>query len=365
VSVVRREKTIGEHPESDPRDFPDARILSGVLVSERMEGFGARLRALRHERGLSQKRLAEMAGVSRQLVGAVEAGRHLPRVDAALALARALQVDLGALLAEAGAPVDVITGIPPAEGSLIKLGRVGDRVVSVPAQSDVEGWNLPDGVVVGGRVEASRGIRPGLVVAGCEPALGALEEILRDAGYGALAVAASTGRALEALTHRRSHAAVVHGADGAVPPAPDSVVRFRLVGWRIGLGVPEGLGRGWFDRVRTGRLPVVQRDPSAAIQQSFVEVVGPVPGPVAGGHLEAARVGRLLGMPALTIEPAARATGLEFFPLGYHVAELWVEEAYIGSPEVGAALAALASRRFRSLLGSLGGYELSGLGERL
>ncbi|GIU93154.1 MAG: hypothetical protein KatS3mg011_2060 [Acidimicrobiia bacterium] len=336
-----------------------------MLVCKRMEAFGVRLRELRRERGLSQKRLADMAGVSRQLVGAVEAGRHLPRVDAALALARALQVDLEDLWTEHVAPVDVITGLPPGEGSLVKLSRVGDRVVCIPAQSDVDGWSLPDGVVVGGRVETSRGVRPGLVVAGCEPALGTLEEILREAGYGALAVPTSTGRALEALTDRRSHAAVVHAPEGGLPAAPGSVVRFRLAGWRIGLGVPDGLGRGWFDEVRKGRLPVVQRDSSAAIQQSFVEVVGPVPGPVAGGHLEAARIGRLLGVPALTIEPAARATDLEFFPLGYHVAELWVEESHAGSPEVGAALAAIASRRFRSLLETLGGYELGGLGERV
>ncbi|HEX6420566.1 MAG TPA: helix-turn-helix domain-containing protein, partial [Acidimicrobiales bacterium] len=51
-----------------------------------------RIRALRAARGLSQRDLSERAGVSRQLVGAVEAGRHVPNVRAALALARALEV---------------------------------------------------------------------------------------------------------------------------------------------------------------------------------------------------------------------------------------------------------------------------------
>jgi DNA-binding XRE family transcriptional regulator len=53
------------------------------------------LRELREAAGLTQAELAARAGVSRQLVGAVEVGRHLPRVDAALALAAALNVDVG------------------------------------------------------------------------------------------------------------------------------------------------------------------------------------------------------------------------------------------------------------------------------
>ena len=50
------------------------------------------LRQHRTERGWSQAELAERAGVSRQLVSAVESGRHEPGVGAALALARALDV---------------------------------------------------------------------------------------------------------------------------------------------------------------------------------------------------------------------------------------------------------------------------------
>ncbi|MBV9534199.1 MAG: helix-turn-helix transcriptional regulator, partial [Solirubrobacterales bacterium] len=51
---------------------------------------GAALRERRLQCGLSQTELAARAGVSRQLVAAVEAGRNTPAVDAALRLARAL-----------------------------------------------------------------------------------------------------------------------------------------------------------------------------------------------------------------------------------------------------------------------------------
>jgi DNA-binding XRE family transcriptional regulator len=48
------------------------------------------LREARTGAGLSQEALAAAAGVSRQAVGAIEAGRHRPSVDAALAIAAAV-----------------------------------------------------------------------------------------------------------------------------------------------------------------------------------------------------------------------------------------------------------------------------------
>jgi len=48
------------------------------------------LRDARRGAGLSQAALAERAGISRQAVGAIEAGQHRPSVDAAMALASAV-----------------------------------------------------------------------------------------------------------------------------------------------------------------------------------------------------------------------------------------------------------------------------------
>jgi putative transcriptional regulator len=47
-----------------------------------------RVRELRTERGLSQSELADAVGVSRQTVGAIEAGRHVPSVTIAIAIAQ-------------------------------------------------------------------------------------------------------------------------------------------------------------------------------------------------------------------------------------------------------------------------------------
>jgi transcriptional regulator with XRE-family HTH domain len=51
--------------------------------------FGDRVAHARERLGLTQARLAELSGVSRQMVSAVEANRHLPRVDAGQAMAAA------------------------------------------------------------------------------------------------------------------------------------------------------------------------------------------------------------------------------------------------------------------------------------
>ena len=90
----------------------------------------ARFRAYRRARGLSQSELASRAGVSRQLVGAAENGRNLPRVDAALAIAEVLGVDVADLFGAEPAAVDAVTGLEPPDGSLVRLSRVGDRVVT-------------------------------------------------------------------------------------------------------------------------------------------------------------------------------------------------------------------------------------------
>ena len=51
---------------------------------------GVRLRTLRQCRHLSQAALAERAGLSTETVSAIERGKHVPRADTVLALARAL-----------------------------------------------------------------------------------------------------------------------------------------------------------------------------------------------------------------------------------------------------------------------------------
>lgn len=329
-----------------------------------------RLRRLRESRGLSQTALAARAGVSRQLISAVESGRHLPRVDAALALAGALGVDVADLFSPSLDPVDAVTGRPPVDGMTVRVSRVGERMVIAVAGLGGAGWGVADGVVDGGAVSIFGPTSPGLVVAGCEPGLEVLERLLREAGFGALAAPSSSRAALTALEGGRLHAAVVHGPDGEQlsVPAGLRVERFHLARWRVGLAAPADAPRGWWRQALSGRREVIQREQGAGVQRAFEQAAGAgpggVPGPRVATHLEAARRAVVTGIPAVTIEPAARAVGAAFHELEVHRAELWVAEEWIRDRVVAEAMEVVAGRRFQERLRSVGGYDLAGSGSR-
>ena len=165
----------------------------------------------RLESGLTQAELAERAGVSRQLVAAVEAGRHAPAVDAALGLARALGTSVEELFTEPGGSVpELVPALAERlpDGAPVKVGRVGKRVVAAELPDHGvagTGWAEPDGVVDGGELRLFAGASPaGLVVAGCDPAFGVAERMLGGLGpRSVLAIGAPTGLALKALERGR------------------------------------------------------------------------------------------------------------------------------------------------------------------
>jgi DNA-binding XRE family transcriptional regulator len=327
-----------------------------------------RLRQFRKRAGLTQAQLAVRAGVSRQLIGAVEAGRHLPRVDAAIAIAAVLGVDVDTVFSPPAALCDILTGEPPAEGALVRIGRVGENVVTAPVGIGTEGWDVADGRIEGGAVVRFTERRDGLVVAGCEPGLQAVERMLRENGIGAVSVSASSRSAIDALVAGRVHAAVVHGPALSEGAGADDVVRFGLATWRVGLAGPLDALHGWWRECLSGRVPVVQREIGAGVQRTFEENTAPgvtVPGPRVANHVEAAAYVVSGGVPAVTIEPAALAFNTAFHPLATHQVELWVAREHAAGPIVGNALDAIASKRFRERLTAIGGYDLSNSGSRV
>ena len=206
------------------------------------------LRTRRLEQGLTQAELAARAGVSRQLVAAVEAGRNTPAVDAALGLARALGTSVEALFGDDPPrhATPALGGHPP-DGAPVRIGRVGARLVaSELADHGVSGggWARPDGADERRSVvRVFPGARPAAtVIAGCDPALGLAEALLdRDGPRSLLAIPTATGTAVAALAAGSVHAAVVHNRETHLPAPPGPVVRWHLARWQVGLGVPAGL----------------------------------------------------------------------------------------------------------------------------
>lgn len=338
----------------------------------------ARIRALREQRGWSQQDLAGRAGVTRQLVGSIEAGRHSPSVAAALALARALGTSVETLFGpEPDAPTTTgLDGRTPSDG-LVVAARVGHQVVAAPLAQSVatpERWDLADAHIVDGALEWLDPDASGaLLVAGCDPLLGLVASLVeRTASHRVVAVHRSTGDSVEALGAGLVHGIVVHGPEGGLPDPPVAVRRIHLARWQVGLAASSTVPS--LDAVAAGRITVVQREPGAATQQALVRALGPEgagtpPGPIGAGHLDVARRVRAstAGIPVagMTMEAAAGALGLAFEPLETHQVELWIDRRAGDHPGVAVLLDQLGGADLARRVGAIGGYDLSGVGDEL
>jgi transcriptional regulator with XRE-family HTH domain len=65
-----------------------------------LKRFGARVRALRHQRGITQEQLANAAGIDRAYMSGIELGRHNPGVVHVYRIAKVLRVPPSALFPE-------------------------------------------------------------------------------------------------------------------------------------------------------------------------------------------------------------------------------------------------------------------------
>lgn len=328
-----------------------------------------RLRDARSRAGLSQSELARRARVSRGLVSAIEKGRHVPGVDAALRLAAVLNLSVELLFAPEAPIVAVAARDGRLEhGMLVRAGRVGDQVVvaAVAPATDATGWGEADGFIDAGRLRLfAEGSIAGALVLGCDPALAVVGELSSSRGAErVVGVSATTGEALRALEDGRCHAALVHGRAGHLPRPPVPVVRWHLARWRVGIGVHPDLGRPSLESLLEGESRLVRRDRSAASDQAVVRAArrlglpNPPRGPVATGHFDAARRAVWTQGAAVTFEPAAHEYGLHFEPLETHDVELWVAEEWRSHPGVTTLLEIVGSRAFRDRVGAHDGYDL-------
>lgn len=334
------------------------------------------LRDRRLQCGLTQGELAARAGVSRQLIAAVEASRNTPAVDAALGLARALGTTVEELFAEHAPDVLVALGDHLPDRAAVRVGRVGDQLIAAELPDHgVAGaaWAKADGVLDAGRLRLFPGATPsGCVLAGCDPALGVAEAMLDGLGSRSLlAISAPTGTALRALQRGVAHAAVAHGRPDELPEPPVPVVRWHLARWQVGLAVPPRFHGQSFQSVLDSGVPIVRRDPAATSQQAFDRArvdagSDPLaPGPHATSHLDAARLAATLDAAAVTTEGAARAFDLSFIALEDHVVEVWISDRWRDHPGIDALGETLAARAFTERVTHFGGYDLSHCGERV
>ena len=325
------------------------------------------MRRLRAEAGLTQAELARAAGLSRQLVGAVEAGRHAPSVAAALSLAEVLGRSVEDLFGRSPRAEEPALDDALPDGTPVVAALVGDLLAYAPLVdngAEAASWQRADGIRSGDRVrlfpDASTA---GFLVAGCDPALGLAASLAPPSGARRIvALQASSGRSLEALTKGRVHAALIHGPR-AMPGAHGP--RVTIARWEVGVATRAGAGVD-LEAMAAGSATVARRDPGAAAQRAFERALAlysrrpALRGPVAAGHLDAVRRVAFGAVDAgVTMRPAAATFGLQFTPLEEHLVELVIDDRWGDHPGAGALTDVFASRAFKKRIECLHGYELS------
>jgi molybdate-binding protein len=270
--------------------------------------------------------------------------------------------------ASAGEPV---LGPPLANGTPVLAARVGAQVTYASAASAlaIDGWPAANAVLEDEGVRLlPRSDLEGLLVVGCDPAVAMAAALLPGGGrQRVIALSGSTGAALSAMRAGRAHAALVHGRPDRLPRAPANALRVHLARWRVGVASRGSRARSVAELCER-RARVVQRDAGASTQAAFVSALAAaggssLPGPLASGHLDAAR--RIVhgATAGVTMEPAALRYGLAFSALEEHVAELWIDARWRAHPGVGALRDVLRSRAFTARMSLVPGYELAGCGD--
>ncbi|WP_447972663.1 substrate-binding domain-containing protein [Nitrospira sp. Kam-Ns4a] len=377
--------------------------------AEPVGNFENRLRALRTAKGLSQGALADLAGVTRQAIYAIEANQYLPTTAVALRLAAALDCRVEDLFSLASGG-EVIEGdwigpgadAPEAGPVRVKVARVGNRIVVRPvaALGEVLNYTVPaDGLMVrlalasgrGGRRPARATVRllrdrrtvdGEILVAGCDPALFLAGEYLRRRLDQATVVEWTMGSvaALEALRQGEVHMAGLHLVDARSGEANLPYLRRHWKGpevrvvtfaaWAQGLMVRRGNPKGLREVADLARRDVVlvNREEGAGARlllDQKLAAAGIKAEQVKGyqrtvrSHLEVARfVAEGQADAGMGVQSAARLFGLDFVPLQQERYDLVIPTEYLEThPGLAAFLDTIVSRSFRAEIEALGGYD--------
>jgi putative molybdopterin biosynthesis protein len=363
------------------------------------------LAVIRQKRGFAVATLAAQISVKRQTIYAIEAGSYIPNTLVALKLAQALEVsveDLFSIEEERNAlpSFEQVDFLVPSHGEtlqpsqLVRLGRVGRRVVAVPASPIPTALPNADGLVLKinrlnrGTVqpldeEVSRA--NALVVAGCDPGMSVLASQLRRFSDAQLIVAGcSSSQALRWLKEKRIHVAGTHLRDESTGESNLPAVRklfprggYRVItfaNWEEGLVVARGNPKGVRrieDLSRKG-VRFVNRERGAGsrfLLDSLLQKQGIAPSAVRGyeqtayGHIPAAWYVHSGEVDCcIAVRAAAQAFGLGFVPLVTERYDLIVPEAYLDLQPVQIMLDVMNRSSLKRELEALGGYDTSQTG---
>jgi molybdate-binding protein/DNA-binding XRE family transcriptional regulator len=361
----------------------------------------SRVRELRQARGLSQQGLAERAGLTRQSVNGIEAGRYVPNTGVALRLAQALDCrvedlfalseerrDLPVRLAEGSADDAQRAVIAQVRGQMVAHLLDAGRGLSegfVSADGLLLPASRPDGGWRARLLTPLEGVEGTCLLLGCDPSLSIFSSHVSQAKTQARLtwLRASSHEALSAVGRGEAHLAGSHlegeknliQARRVLGPRGGAVIGYAAweQGFVVSPGNPKGL-RTVEDLARSD-VRFINREPGSGCREFLDAALRRAGVPVeavsgyeeqAQGHLAVARSVASGGADCgIALRAAAEACGMDFVPLTVVRFDLAAPLDLLTHPAVETALDLLQSRRLRQEVGALPGYDVSRMGSVL
>ncbi len=333
----------------------------------------------RLRRGISLSQLAEVVGVSRQSLYAIEAGEQVPKVYLAISIAKALGIEVTELFPgepSAAYRVDVQNHVPGVFRACLAEIK-GETVIRQSLSAGFGSAVVPADAIVrwdGSNfdVECELG-RSGLFMDGCDPALGIISTRSAESsnGFRVRWFYGSNKDSMEKLTSRLTHCALVHGeADEIIDGIGESDVIVVPFGqWELALCYSPGNPKMILSLADVVREDVkfawreegsgVRHFLDRALAQLSSDKAGLVAPKTFHDHYQvAAAVG--LGLCDAGVVPVsiAQSQGLGHIPVGAHQSSLVFSKDGYDLAVAGGLFDLIASATFAREVAALGGYLL-------
>jgi putative molybdopterin biosynthesis protein len=358
-----------------------------------------RLREKRQALALSQKQLADLAGITRQAVSALEANQYSPATSVALQLARALRCRVEDLFSiKQGGEIiegDLLGSIPPSIGVVrAQVTQVGHRLLvrSLVGVGELSSLSATaDGLIIGTDPDTKRvkvkllkdrdGVSRKVVVGGCDPAMFLAGEHVRKHGPDNLVPCLmGSGIALGALKRGEVHVAGIHLAEErtGIWQLPDlrqslgdmDCIVVTFAHWEEGLIVRPGNPK----KIRSvgdiakPTVRIVNREKGSGARRLLDKQMDASHikanrvkgyGDEVLSHLDvASRIKAGLADTGIGVRSVAAIAGLDFVPLQRERYDLVVPKLYYETlHSLRVLLDTIVGKPFREELEALGGYD--------
>jgi putative molybdopterin biosynthesis protein len=364
-----------------------------------------RLREKRQALALSQKQLADLAGITRQAISALEANQYYPATSVALQLARALHCRVEDLFSiKQGGEIiegELLGSLPGGDNPVrAQVTQIGHRMLVRPLHGLGELANLSataDGLIVGSIPEKTRvkvkllkdreAVRRKVVVGGCDPAMFLVKEHVRKHVEEHLVPCLmGSGLALNALKRGEVHMAGIHLAEEVsgtweLPSLKPSVgdmdcIIVTFAHWEEGFIVRQGNPKKirTFGDMTKPSVRIVNREIGSGARRLLdkgMRASAINPKRLKGyedevlSHLDvASRIKAGLADTGIGVRSVAAICGLDFVPLQRERYDLVIPKGYYETSKgLRLLLDTIVSRPFREELEALGGYDTRDTGK--